>query len=371
MNTMKRISFLTIFLLLAPHLATAQSEEDGRLYYKKGLRFEAGDFAIKFNTQLQPRYTYADRDSAREGNPNDTSGVRMRRARLVMSGHVLDKAFSFKLQDDFASDSGGGDLKDAWIQWNGDFTNIRFGQFKVPFVRQFMVSSSKLFFADRGAVSEFFDSDRNLGGMAHKEIGDTGHYYLALFNGDSDGEGANSRPQDTKHTAVFAANFSSPEYGSRGVEGAFGEENGFTAGGSLIYGQGERGDDDVGTLDFDQLELNGDLGYRTNGIDAQAEVVYSSFMPDGGSDIDQIGYYLQAGFICPDTPWGVGGRFGYIDPDNAGGVDDIQEYSVALNYYIDGNRLKVQNQVTFDVVGTQGGEDTEDFRYVFQLAGYF
>ena len=363
---MKKLSTVAIFALLMPMASVAQAqEEDGRIYYNDGIRVDAGDVQLKTNFQLQPRYTFDDKDSDAEGNPNNTSGTTIRRARLIFSGHALDKAFSFKLQNDFASNGGGGDLKDLWIQWNGEMAKVRFGQFKVPFVRQFMVSSAKLFFPDRGTVSEFFDSDRNLGVMAHNTLGETGHFYAALLNGDSAGEGSNSRPVDTKHTAIVAVDYSGPDYGSRGVEGALGDENGFTAGGAVIYGQGEA---EAG--DFDQIELNGDVGFRTAGLDLQAEVVYSKFDLDQGSAADQIGYYVQGNYICEGS-WGVGGRFGYVDPDKAGGIDDIQEYTLGLNYYIDGHRLKVQNQVTFDVVGPVSGEDNEEFRYVLQLAGYF
>ena len=61
---MRKFSLLVAVGLMVAAFSSAALAEDGRIYYKKGLRFEADDFELKFNTQLQPRYEYVDDDSS-------------------------------------------------------------------------------------------------------------------------------------------------------------------------------------------------------------------------------------------------------------------------------------------------------------------
>ena len=354
-------------------------EQNGRVYYKDGLKIEAGDSDLKLNTQLQPRFEFTDADRDIDPDADNTAGFRMRRARLIASGNLLNKSWSYYLNNDFAAKSGGGDLRYAWLQYNGKVANVRAGQFKVPYSRQTIISSTALFFADRALANEAFTFDRENGAMVHGNVGETGHYYVGVFNGRSDGELDSRAPVDTSMQGAAAVDFSTPEYGNRGQEGDLREKGdfGMTAGASAVYGQGSGvAGEEVGadgavveiSDDFDTLALNGDLGFRCHGSDIQAEVYYRGTELDTiDADTDEVGYYVQATHNL-DKNWGFGGRYGWQDPDD-GSTDDITEYTLGLTYFIDGHRLKIQNQVTFEVDSPAGGgEDEETFKYILSLA---
>lgn len=347
-------------LLILPLAVPAQAA-DGRVYYKDGTRIETEDLELKFNVQLQPRYTYSDFDSDRD--QDETSGVRLRRARLGVSGSLMDKQFSFMLLDDFSSDSGGSDMKDAWIQYNaGDVAGVRFGQFKVPFTRQYNQSSSKLFFAERSNVINEYDRDRDLGAMVHgAAAGDAVHWYAGVFNG----EGANSGVDDTDHRWSAALDFVTGDYGSRGEEGDLkGADFGATAGVTALYEQDEEEGADV-----DVFAWTADVGIRTGGLDLQFEVVANDVDLDEGEDPMLWGFYGQAMYAM--DKWGFGVRFGQDDRDEVEGIDDIQEYTGVVNYFINGHALKLQNQITFVEENPVEGSSLTDFTYMLQLAGYF
>ena len=375
----RTLAFVVPAVLALAHLHAAKAnaaDQDGRIYYKDGLKLEAADTDMKLNVLLQPRYEYTDIDGENRGiSVDDTSGFRMRRARFIVSGNVLDKQFSYTLNNDFASDTGGGDLKDAWLQWNGKSTNLRGGRFKVPLTRQTLVSSQNLFFADRSVNDDFFTADRDVGAMAHGMIGETGHYFAGVFNGDTDGEFEKQAPVDNNINGIVSVDFSTAQYGSRNMEGDLRDKDDFgaTAGAAVLYGQGETafGDGDpASNSDFDQIRLNGDVGVRCHGADIQAEVSYRSIDVDFAEDsVDQVGFYLQATQML-DKNWGFGARYGMYDPDSEE-TDSVSEYTLGLDYFISGHRLKLQNQATWEVESPDGdGDDITDFKYVLQLQAY-
>jgi phosphate-selective porin OprO and OprP len=371
MKTMRKLSLAAMPLAaLCFAVVEAKAEDTSKVYYKDGLRVEAGDFNLKTNIQLQPRYSF---DSPDVGD--EVSSFTLRRARLILSGDTLSKQVSFMLNNDFASDAGGSDIKDAWLQLNNEAANLRFGRTKVPMTRQQIISSGKLFFPDRSNFDDVFNQGRDTGLMAHGGLGANGHYYAGIFNGDTDGEKNLKRGVDNKHNGVLAVDFSSANYGSRGEEGDMREnkESGYTAGAAVLYGQGATSAfnaldaEEVILEDADQVQLNGDIGVRCSGSDLQAEVNYRKIeLDDSSGDADQLGFYVQLAHNL-DKDWGVGARFGLVDPDVVG-LDDIQEYTLGLNRYLDGHRLKWQNQVTFEVYSGEGGGDEEDLRFVSQLS---
>lgn len=344
-------------LLILPCAATSHAAE-GRVYYKDGTRIETEDFELKFNVQLQPRYSYEDFDSDRD--EEEVSEFSIRRARLGASGHLLDKQFSYMLLNDFDSDGGGSDMKDAWIQWNG-MANVRFGQFKVPFTRQYNVSSSKLYFAERADVINTYDRDRDFGAMVHGAAAeDALHWYAGVFNG----EGANTEADDTDHRWAGALDFTIGEYGSRGEEGDMdGGEFGATFGATSVYEQ-----DEFEGASVDTFAFTGDAGIRVAGFDLQTEFLLNE-IDDDADEPSQWGFYAQAMYTMDKLGFGV--RYGYDDPDEVDGIEDLQEISGVFNYFIDGHRLKLQNQISFFEENAVGADSLNDFQYLLQLSGYF
>lgn len=368
-------------LAVLPCITDANAADTGaKVYYKEGTRIETADVDMKINLQIQPRFTFSDadeggrRDAGIDDSVGDTTSFDLRRVRIEFSGNVLDKQFSYKIKTDLRSDAGGSDLKEAWLQWNSDAANMRWGQFKAPFSRQENVSSTSLYFIDRSAVSDFFAPSYQPGAMLHGPVAEGVNYYVGAYNGQSDGEGRNRPGVDNKLAvdAALTANFG--DYGSRGVEGdmrADTSSTAFTTGAAIIYGQAES--ETIGS-DYDHFDLNVDAGMRSNGLDLQTDFFYSTADFDevagDAGEPDLFGFYAQGSYNL-NKEWGVGARFGYFEPDeDISDIDDQEEYNLVVNYFLNGHWLKLQTGVTFEVTNFADGDDVSDFRFETQLAGY-
>ena len=394
---MRKLAYLAAAgLLLAPAVTQAKPLDElladkgmisgahggAKLYYKKGLRMEFPDkgVALRSNVQLQTRYSYHSYDDSEARGLQDASDFEVKRARLDLRGEVLDGDVDFRLQNDFVGDKGGNgkrdsDLKDAWIRFNlDDAARVKFGQFKAPYGRQKLASSTKLQFIDRSIVTDSFTTSRNQGVSLGGDLGDGIGYTLAVFNGLSDGEGSNKGGVDTNMFGAGQLFVTCGNYGSRGEEGDWQntEEMGGTAGIAVRY---DEANDDAGGQ-VDTVGLNADVGVRYRGFSAQGEFFYENVDVEGASDeLDDYGFYVQAGMFPVPQEIEVAGRFGWIEPDDSiessSGVDSIQEYTVVINYYLDGHNLKAQTGVTFEVLDNISGDDVDDLRYDLQLSGYF
>lgn len=346
---------------------------DGTVSYDGGTRLSFGtDFDMKVNLRIQTLYSYSDYDQSEATDRDDVGGFNVKRVRAEFAGNLLNKEFSYKISNDFASDGGGGELKDAYLQWNwNDAAQWRMGQYKQPFSRQEVASSAKLQFVDRSNVSDEFSPSRQRGTMIHGAVGGAGHYYAGIFNGLSTGEGTNAGPTDNLYSGVAQFTYDIGDYGSREMEGDVYNTKGFamTFGGAFMYGQGTEAD----AGDFDHYDFNADVGMRASGFSLQSEFYHSTLDVDGADDkVEDAGFYVQAGYFFVPEKWEVASRFGWLDPDSdASDIDDAQEYNIALGYYIKGHSLKLINQGTIEVENFQGGDDLTDFRYDLLLAGYF
>ena len=386
---MRKLGLIAAASLFAlPAFSTANAADDnGRVYYKEGTRLEFEDFDMKINLQVQSRFTYEDNDASGRNDvgldgASDVTSFDLRRVRVNFTGNLLKKQFSYQVQNDFRSSNGGGDMKDAWLQWNSDEAKLRFGQTKIPFSRQELTSSSNLQFIDRSIVNDVFAPSRQIGALLHGPVGDGGTYYVGAFNGESEGEGRNKPGNDNNLLLVAAANMNIGDYGSRGMEGdlrAKNDEFGATVGVSTLYGQGTGDVLDTETPDdFDRFDLNVDLGARVAGFSAQSEFYYSTIDLDNvdgdAGEADLVGFYVQAGYML-DKEWEVAVRYAYLLPDeDISVVDDENEFNAVVNYYLNGHNLKLQTGVTFDQTNLNpdvADGDFTDFRFETQLAGYF
>ena len=275
-------------------------------------------------------------------------------------------------------------MRDAWLQWNSEDANVRFGQFKVPFSRQENAGSEYLMFIDRSAVSDTFAPSRQMGAMIHGPlaIADGGNYFLGAYNGNSTNEGINKKGVDTDMAVDAALSMNFGDYGSRGMEGDFRKDTtstAFTTGVAVIYSEGNGDPLASGTPDdFNRFDLNVDAGMRSNGLDVQAEAYYSTVDLDSvegdAGEGELFGFYVQAGYLL--TPeWEPAVRLGYLQPDDdLSDIDDSEEFNVVVNYLINGNALKLQTGVTWvqtNLDDEAGGSDFTDFRFQTQLSGYF
>ena len=118
--------------------------------YDGGFFIKSSDnkFKLKFNGQLQTRWAFNHRkgDASEETN---AYGFEVRRFKMKFSGHIFDPSWTYKMtivNTRNARDGGSASFysEDAWLQKkfeNGIY--IKAGQFKAPYLREELVSSSR------------------------------------------------------------------------------------------------------------------------------------------------------------------------------------------------------------------------------------
>ena len=376
--------------LLAENKSAAPSQgqaSDVKVYYKNGTHLDFGnDFDMTIKLQMKTLYTYSDIDGGQDSND-----FRVQQARLDVKGNIADKQFSYRLENDFASNTDpntgrrGSELKDVWFQYNADdLAHIRMGQYKVPFIKQWVTSDANLQFIDRSIVSNYFSPSRNQGVMITSQnglgaINECYGYALGVFNGDSKGEGANRTGVDPNLLGAASAYYNYNAY-DRNSEGDPENTQDFqlTIGASGLYGQGhEDYTSDLPMADFDEWGATGDLGIKYAGLSAQSEIVYRNldFTDINGpaARADEYGVYGQVGYFVVPEKLELAGRFGWIKGDKDVNIaDDVYEYSAVVGYYVRGHSLKIQTGPSWIHTNyADKYDDTTDFRYQFQVAGYF
>lgn len=157
-----------------------------------GIKALAGDLSVSLRGRIQLRFT------ALVPNENSTSlrtnSFTVRRARLLLKAKYKDE-LAFTLQLAFAPEEQESDntipLRDVHLTWTRfRDLNIRVGQMKVPYDRQYLTSSSSLEFLDRGVGVGEFNLERDVGLMARSDdlfgLGLFGYQLVAMG-----GEGRN------------------------------------------------------------------------------------------------------------------------------------------------------------------------------------
>jgi len=129
-----------------------------------------GNWLMKVNGQLQVRWSFN-----RVDDQPDAYGFEIRRAKLKFSGHVVDPSWQYKLSVasnrqtvQFANSSQNANvfIEDAYINKKLDNDMyVRVGQYKVPFLREELVSSTRQLAVDRSMINNAFTWTRSQGLM--------------------------------------------------------------------------------------------------------------------------------------------------------------------------------------------------------------
>ena len=332
------------------------------LTWKDGRTTLQMDFAtISLNNRLQVRFTDELPDgetaipvgapvsgTAQVPNKGDSRGsFRVRRAEMKFAGWFWKPTLTFEFEINPADTSLINDAQLTWdISKKGTF-QVKIGQYKAPFGRQELTSSTAQQFVDRSIVAGEYNKGRDVGvsvqGLLLKQKLD---YRLGMFNG-------NQRNKATNDNDKFQYN------------------------GRLIYQPW--GDHKYSEADFDtlpggkpllaiggQFEIN-DMRAATTAVD-QARVVYGpeiafkhrGFSLFGDYYIREIeaepatagapapakfnsdGFQVQAGYFLYKRKWEVAARYATWDPSDAVADNDRTEIGGCLSFYENKHALKVQ-----------------------------
>ncbi len=338
-----------------------------------------GNFKLGISGAIQFRYQLNFRDNndggpgANRANDDFESGFETRRTRIIYKGHIVSPKLFYGIQTDFSRRDGVLDLLDAFAgyKFDGGIT-LKWGQFKMPFLREELVSNWMQLVTERSNMNTVFTQDRSQG------------IELSYKN------------DDVNLTVAFNDGFNSKnsEFGSVSGLGNFGFVRGNNAESDWgLTGRAEwkvRGDwkqfeDLTSQPESDYACMLGvaghvegsanDIATSVGGIDTQGDTVYSSWTVDasvegdgwnifaagvgahqntslngiGDGSSDDYGLIAQGGFYLPDTDWELFARYDAIFQDedrDLGDTDDtFDTVTFGTNYYWAGAAAKF----TFDV----------------------
>ena len=375
--------------------STTQAGYNGGFF----IRSSDDQFELKINGRIQFRWThYATRSGNKYLNPglqrDDRTGFDVQRIRLGFRGHAYDRNLTYRVVLRMgASNSYDTRLHYAYLNYKfrEDF-QFRAGIFKIASTRAQMTSSAKLQFVDRPAADAVFQFSRGLGVRFWGRLFDKRlDYYLDIVNSFN---GVNNRTI-TPDPAELDGN---PGIVFHAVWHAFGDNPGkdfksqadhaFHESPALDFGFHYAFNDDqsdarttripfklprrFGTGGFGNTTTNGlqinqfglESAFKWNGFSATGEYILRIvdvrratrrpftplFLATGDDSTTTMhGAYLQVGYFLPipglEKKLEAVGRVGGISV-LSGGQEGTWEYAGGLNYYIQGDKVKLQTDVT-------------------------
>lgn len=352
-----------------------------RVRLGSGLTVESADgrFAMTLRGRAQLRYegTF----SELRGDAEGSSQFQARRVRLLLQGHLFDEHWKYYIQLGFSNRDTEPDLRlplrDAYMTYDGvRDMNVRFGQGKVPYGRQRVISSSALQFPDRSIVTNEFNLDRDVGIQIFSNdlfgLGERLGYNLGIYGGD----GRNRVGND--FGMLYVARLTTTPFGKfdEFVEADHSREDAprlaLSIGGALNFNSVRTRStfDQTFTLgSYDYVHAGADLLFKMSGLSLEAEFFYRDVMgtrvrTDDSDPLDILtettrtgfGVYAQGGYMFDDHLELVA-RYGMIRPRPNRTTALVQqgEFGLGLNYYFQRHDFKIQldwylqhNGETFD-----------------------
>jgi phosphate-selective porin OprO/OprP len=373
-----------------------------------------GSFKLAITGAMQLRYQLNFRDNndagpgASRANDDFESGFEARRTRVIFKGNIVDKNLTYCIQPDFSRRDGELDLLDAWTSYKWDNgVALKWGQFKMPFLREELVTDWYQLVIDRSNTNAVFTQDR------------------------SQGIEASYRNDSIKLALAFNDGFNSKnsEFGSVNGLGNFGFVR---AGGESDWGVTGRAEWKV-RGDWQQFEdltsvpgssyacmlgaaghVEGsanDIAANLGGLDTEGDTVYASWTVDasvegdgwtvfvagigahqhtslngiGDGSSDDYGLVAQGGFYLPDTDWELFARYDAIFQDDGrdlGSTDEtFDTVTIGTNYYWSGQAARFSFDVQWfldestQLLGSNSGngflrtteENEVNLRFQFQM----
>ena len=389
-------------------LIAAEKEQDKDVWYKnfmakydKGLVFESDSGNYKMRFRIQGQFQLSVNDTDKELT---STNFQVRRLRLKWDGNAFRPWFLYTVQIDAVDDV---ILRDLYFTFAYQKQIApRVGQFKVPFGREELNSSTALQLVERSIVDDEFGLGRDRGIVLLGGLGANNNfsYSAGVFNGD----GRNGTSVDSNllyagriqlglggEDFKFDANDQFATAKAYQIVPNFAKAPTFVIGAAAAAIPGLNCDrktpdndtcDRIAELGFPQSDyttITGDVSFKMPYLNVQGDYYGRWLNPETGAQdtaYDQ-GFDVQGGvFIVPKTVE-IAGRFSFIDYDTSSGVvpggvstqDKTWATTPGLNYYMShDHRWKIQldysfirNEFTLDT------PDVDENIFRAQLQAYF
>lgn len=346
-----RLALFAALCASLPSIAHAGESDDADLVVVDG-----GYAQFTLQGLLQTQFLPLLGDDARlnSGDPADAPGVRLRRARLGVSGWawgIVDWELSMQAR------SGGIDLLDAWVGYRG-LTGIGFvvGARKVPFSRFAMMGAGDSALVDRPLGVQAMAPFRQVGLTIEGDVGNgIVSWALGVYNGFSRNQSFNEGFRET--TALEGNRFTRLAYVAHASLAPMGPVSPgmpdfrrgspkFAVGGSFYYDDGKT---------VETIGVAANAIFKASGFHFAAEYLYDSAEPTTNPTTDATvpaavsrhALIAELGYLILSDELGVTARFELLDDnldlDNNG---DQIVVSAGLQYYFRRQHLKAQLEYT-------------------------
>ena len=308
-----------------------------------------GNFLLKVQGQLQARFVYNTQDNS--DDDDNRWGFENRRTKLIFSGHIVDRSWDYRIQSAANRDGGDFDLDDAFIAKHfGDWT-LRVGQFKPPFMREELISSTRQLAVERSLVNDEFGQGRSQG----VELAYRGDQFGAavMLNEGFDRDNTPALAQATEFAitarseALIAGSWSQfrdfaswPDEGTAvliGVALHYERDEFGTGDGLFVDADADGLDDTPNDAERETLAFTADLSLEFGSANAFAAFVYRNLDRDS-TKADQLGLVVQGG-VFPTDDLEIFARYEWADADSAG-VADLSVITFGVNRFWDEHALK-------------------------------
>lgn len=306
------------------------------------------------------RYTMNFRDVPDGSTEEDfTHGFSMRETQLIFGGNIWDPAMYWQVQTSF-NDAGDFTLKNAYIDYKWDNgLSLRVGQFKLPLLREELVSDYMLGTIERSIMNSVFSGGRAQGvGIKYQQD------QWRVMGAFSDGADTVNTPFDSTAEADFAFT-ARGEYifmgGSNwdrfdGQSSFHGADTAVMAGAALHYQDGgSTGATGGATTDVSAWQFTLDCTAQGDGWNGFGAFVYRNVEPPVGDSVNDFGFVLQGGYFFTDQLEGFA-RWDGVFPDDsdAAPADPFNTLSLGVNYFISPNShaAKFTAQLNYFLDGT-------------------
>ncbi len=266
------------------------------------------------------------------------------RARLTVEGNAGARNAMYKLTVDIptnkkivdpATDSAV-NLRDGYVDWGFGWGDaFRLGQFKFPFGREMLTSSSVTQFQERSIASEEFSPNFEPGAMYWGQAADgTLEYQAAISNGE--GRSRNNTAGEEQNGLREGVRVVWNPLGAVKLDGpAFQTvDDGSTRvalGAALMHAEDSTGLA-TATENGESTSRAFELNVYSGPFSFLAEYFTRDAHVDGGDDADDAGHTLQAGWFLVPKRWELVARAASIHIDLE---DDAEERAIGLNWYLD------------------------------------
>ena len=334
----------------------------------KGINVKLNDEAdMNIRVRLQPRLDLGEvaQDSTTRQFYSETD-LFLRRLRLEVEGH-LTKALKYNLtlsadredqnyrtrsSTNSTTASTADDQKFgvhyAYLDYS--FANavaLRFGQYKLPFSRVSLTSSSKQLIVERPFSSEdakgLFGDYEQTELMLHGKFADgVVKYAVALADGsDQNQAGTVLSNPEANPLVIGRLEFSLPGWAEKSQSDAH-----LGKGKHLTFGVNAGTQDGIkshnSTVETKRDLMGADVSFHLGGFTAQAEYNTWKVAETGLTDVEPSGWYVQAGYLIPGINIEPVARYEVYDLNSNATTDKENKYTtVGFNWYAKGHSMKV------------------------------